>query len=745
LKTPISAQQDVDQDEIDLGALAIILWSGKWSIALSCALTLTLGAALLMNTPPTYQANALIQIEDKTPSLALPAGLADIMSGGADTNAELELLRSRLTLGAAVAKAHLDWMAAPVQVPLIGYAVAGRGLPLPDWVSFARYARPGDAIALDYLKVPPAWLGLEIALTSRGNGQFTLALPDGTTLGGQVGQLATNPAQDFGVTVASLTGAAGRAYSLGQIPELWAVSALKGGLATAEQGKGTGVIQLTFNGLDPDLTRRTLDAIVEAFYRQNLARSSAEAQKSLEFVQSQIPTVEADLKAAQAALNNYKAQQRSVDISFETQSLLSQTQATEEKLRELDQNEEDIKRKYTPDHPIYKQLTDNRRNLQAHLDALNAQIGTLPETQKQVLNMTRNVAMAQLRDDALRQRAQELGVLQASTIGNVRIVDAAVTPLVPIAPRSSRTLAVALLAGLILGAALVLLREKLRQGIDYVEEIEELGMPVFATISLMTDGRKRRGRAKDDASRSKIISRDHPRSILVEEFKSLRTSLHFGILDAKNASVAVTSGAPEAGKSFITANIAAVTAASGARVCLIDADMRRGRQRLRFGLRRSTTGLSEYLSEDIGLEDVLRPTDIPGLTFINTGAFPPNPSELLTRPKFKDMIAELTQRFDLVVIDCPPILAVTDAAVVGRIAGALFVVTRHRKTEFAELRATIRALETSGVSITGAIFNAFDRRSLKAYGRYAYKYRYRYNYAYGYTSFKDEPEGKAEV
>lgn len=740
MKTPIPTQQEADQDEIDLGALAGILWAGKWWIALTCTAALAVGAAWLLNTPPTFQANALIQIEDKAPSLALPEGLSDLISSGKGaSNAELQLLHSRLTLGTAVAKAHLDWVARPLPAPFVGYAVAGHGLPLPDFGALTRYARPGDAITLDYLKVPPAWLDEMMDLTYDGEGSYTIALPDGTDLRGQVGQLLTNAAQDFGVTVASLTGEAGRAYTLGQVSELRAIAALDTNLAEAEQGKGSGVVEVTLKGSDPDLARRTLDAVIDAFHDQNLARSSAEAQKSLEFVESQIPGAEANLRAAEAALNDYRSQQRSVDISFETQSLLSQTQATEEKLRDLAQTEEDIKRKYAPDHPTYRQLLDSRRILQVHLDKLNAQIGTLPETQKQVLNMTRDLAAAQVAADALTQRAQELSVLKASTIGNVRIVDQAATPRQPIAPKKSLTLALSLLLGAILGVALVLLREKMRRGIEGGDEMEALGVPVFATISLLLNSRK--GKEGVDGSRTDIVSRDQPASILVEEFKSLRTSLHFGMLDAKNQSLAITSGAPDAGKSFISANIAAVSAASGLRVCLIDADMRRGRQRLRFGMKRSKSGLSEYLSEDIQLADVLHPTDIPGLTFINTGKFPPNPSELLIRPKFRDLITELTQRFDLVVIDCPPVLAVTDAAVVGRIAGATFVVARHQKTEIGEFAATIRTLETAGVSIKGAILNAFDRRNMKSYGNYGYKYKY--SYSYGYKTIEDEPERKA--
>jgi tyrosine-protein kinase Etk/Wzc len=283
----------------------------------------------------------------------------------------------------------------------------------------------------------------------------------------------------------------------------------------------------------------------------------------------------------------------------------------------------------------------------------------------------------------------------------------------------------------------------LRHGIEDRDEIEELGVPVFATISLLDQNSKRRRNHSENASRSQIVTRDQPDSILVEELKSLRTGLHFGMLDAQNQSLAITSGAPDAGKSFIAANIAAVSAASGMRVCLIDADMRRGRQRLRFGFNRSEAGLSEFLSEDRLLKPLLQETNIPRLTLMNTGKFPPNPSELLMRPKFQYMVEELSKNFDLIVLDCPPVLAVTDAAIIGRVAGATFMVARHQKTEITEFAASLEALKKAGVTVTGAILNAFDRRNVKTYGRYGYKYKYNYSYSYSYKTIEDEPERKA--
>lgn len=712
-------------DEIDLKLLLAMLWAKKWLIFLTTSIGLFCGLGLIFTTPPTYQANALLQIEENSPSLAVPKGLTELMGGNATkSTAELQLLHARLTLGTVVAKMHLDWSAKPVAFPLIGYAVTGYKFPIPNWQLLNRYARPNDAISLSYLKVPPEWHSLPIWLTYKGNRVFNLILPDGSSLDGQINAPVANVDQTFAVTVQDIHGAPGRAFVLMQIDELSAIDLLERELTSSEQGKGTGVIRVTFNGHDPNLNSRILDSVLEAFYYQNLQRSSAEAEKSLEFVESQLPDAAVKQQLAENALNAYRSAQKSIDLTFETESLLTETKATEEKLRELAQRENEIKAKYSTDHPIYRQLIDTRMALQDRLDQLSKEIGNLPETQKAVLNLSRALATAQAENQALQERAQELKVLRASTIGTVRIVDPAATPLTPIAPRKAVTISLAALLGALVGLVIVALRENRRRGIEDTAELEALDLPVYASISLQAS----KANSKGKANQSDIVSYDLPGSIILEEFKSLRTSLHFGMLDARNQSLAFTSGAPGVGKSFVSANIAAVSAAAGLRVCLVDADLRRGRQRVRFGFKKSLPGLSEYLSEETSLDAILHTTNIDGLTLLATGAFPPNPSELLMRDRFKDLIAQLCRQFDQVIIDCPPILAVTDAAVIGRAAGATFIVARHQVTEIDEVSAAQAKLQASGVSVKGAILNAFDRRKLRTYDRKNASQSYSYAY-----------------
>ena len=173
-------------------------------------------------------------------------------------------------------------------------------------------------------------------------------------------------------------------------------------------------------------------------------------------------------------------------------------------------------------------------------------------------------------------------------------------------------------------------------------------------------------------------------------------------------------------------NLSVVTAQAGQTVCLIDADMRRGQLRKFFGVQKNEIGLSEYLAGEKTLDEVLRATKTPGLSFIGTGRYPPNPSELLMRKRMADLIAELNARFDMTLLDCPPVLAVTDPVIVGGKAGGVLAVVRFDQTPVAEVQAMVKALESSGVKLVGTILNGFDPRRAKAAGEAGYNYRYEY-------------------
>ena len=296
-----------------------------------------------------------------------------------------------------------------------------------------------------------------------------------------------------------------------------------------------------------------------------------------------------------------------------------------------------------------------------------------------------------------------------------------------IGPNRYRPLLIGLLAGLFAGIAGILGLNMLRRGIDDSRVIEELGLPLFATINRVP-GLRTGGRDTEHYA----LARTAPGDIVVESFRGLRTGLQFSLATAPRKSLMITSPAPSLGKSFVALNLAIVAAQSGTRVLLIDADMRKGKLRQHFAMGKGHPGLSELLSGRADIEAVLHTDpDTLGLDFIATDKYPPNPADLLTSDAFDQLMEEASSAYDLVIIDTPPVLAVTDPAIIGQKVGLSLMVIKHLATTRAEVLSSIKILDTGGVRITGAILNQFDAKASR-YGHYGHKYGYYGGYKYGY-------------
>lgn len=711
-----------DEDEIDIGALIGRLWAGRYWIALFASFAGLIGLLIAMGTAHTYKADALLQLEMKSGQLALPAALTELTNTERRSATEIEILRSRLVLGQAVADARLDWSVSANRLPMVLAAVDALGIPLSDLPFLRPYVRQGEHLRLDLLEVPINWIAQDIAVSVHEGNRFSLLLPDGSTRDGEVDVTVSDSAIGFALRIGSLNAAAGREFTIRHLRENVAVRNLRGRLSVAERGRQSDILELSLTGQDPSEIARTLDAITKAYLRQNIARSAAEAESSLAFVESQLPAAEARTQAAERALNSYRQEQQAIDLSFEGQSLLTQIGALEDELQKLAVEEETLASRYTPNHPAYQQLLSAKERLELRLGRVREEVASLPQTQRDVLNLTRDLELAQAVYLELQNRAQELQVLRASSIGNVRIVDQATADERPIAPRRSRILALSVLLGIFAGIAFVLVQKALRKGVQSADEIARLDVPVYATINL---SKQESGPARRAANLS-ILALSKPTDLTVEGFRSLRTSLHFAMLDASSRSVTLTSAAPEAGKSFCSVNLGVVAAQSGQKVCLVDADLRKGTLRRYFNVEKSHLGLADFLAGKAELDDVLVSGPIPGLYLIPSGVYPPNPSELLMRNRLAELVTALHSRFDLSVFDTPPALAVTDPIIVAQATGAAIAVIRFDETREAEIIAMQMQLQQGGTKLSGAILNGYDPR--RAHYGYYYDYSYRYEY-----------------
>ena len=710
-------------DEMDLASLLRDVWSSKQWVALFVVVFEFMALFYLANTTRKFQADALIQLEENSGALSLPAALSDFVDQNPRTATEIGIISSRMVLSQVVAKLNLDWVVEARKAPLIGTAIQQYNLPLTALPIFDRYGHKGDEMAMALLEVPPEWVDEPIVLTVGDAGGFSVELPDGRTLQGQVGKMIRDSAKGFAFQVAALNSPAKREFIIRQVSERYAVEQLRLALSVTETGKQSGILQARLTNRDPKLAISILNGIADAYVSQNVNRSSAQAESSLTFIEEQLPQARAAVDSAESALNAYRLQQKSVDLTFETETVLTQINKIQADLAELQVREDDLKQRYKTTHPLYQQLLAQRERLKEQLASLQEQVAELPETQREVLNLTSKLELARKAYTELLTREQEVRVLKASNVGNVRILDHAAANPAPISPRKATTLAVGLLLGLIAGAGFGIGRVWLRKTVQGTEAIEELGLPVFATINQARSlSAPRRGGVEQG-----ILAVQDPTDLSVEGLRSLRTSLQFGMLDAKTRSLAITSTAPGAGKSFTALNLAAVTAQAGQTVCLVDADMRRGHLRKMFGGHKNAPGLSDYLAGEKTLDEVLNRSEVDGLLYIPSGRYPPNPSELLMRRSLTELVEELNTRFDFTLFDCPPVLAVTDPVIIGRAVGGVLAVVRYDSTVVAEIEAMMKTFDSAGLRLMGSILNGYDPKKARA-GGYSYNYNYRYEY-----------------
>lgn len=744
--TPIQAtasQEPQDNDEIDLlGMLGTLIDHKKLILGITATCFLG-GLAYSLIATPIYKANALIQVEKKSTGLT---GLDDLGAAlGKESKAvtEIELIKSRSVIGKAVDQLKLDIEAHPIYFPLVGKFLARRferstpGELNDALLGLTSYAWGGESITLSTLTLPDELLDKRLILLATDSKNYVLQNEDGNdVVRGTVG--ATAAANGTQIQVSALKARPGTQFRIIKNRRLDTILLYQADLEISEKGKDSGMLSLALSGSDAEEIESVLNQISQQFVRQNIERNAAEAANSLTFLREQLPGVQADLERASTQLNTYQKQARSVDITGETQGILQTSVATDSKLTDLRFQQAELERRFTRQHPSYQALQKQIDELERQRKQVSDKIHKLPETQQEVLKLTRDVQVGTEIYSKVLNKIQELDVVRAGTIGNARIIDTAAVDLrSPVAPKKAAIIILSTLLGALFASGFVLLRRSLNRGVETPEEIEKAGLPVYATIPLSDQQSeyekilKKEEGAKE--SNTPLLAANYPADLAIEALRSLRTSLHFAMLEAKNNCIMISGPSPNVGKSFISANLAAIIAQAGQRVLLIDCDLRKGHIHRMFNVSPESKGISNLLAREGTAAECIVQTSIPGLSFIPRGKIPPNPSELLMHPNFTDFLDTVCQEFDLVLIDTPPLLAVTDAAIVGRLAGTSLIVTRFGRNSVSEIQLTVRRLAQNGITIKGAIFNGLEKRA-SVYGKYG-SYGYGYGYGYGGYSY----------
>ncbi|GAD90084.1 tyrosine-protein kinase Wzc [Vibrio halioticoli NBRC 102217] len=722
------SQQTPQPDVIDLGKLLGLLLDGKWIIIVTTFIFAALGVTYALLATPIYKADALIQVEQKNSGMpALSEGLSDMFAQESNAATEIEIIKSRMVLSKTVDKFNLTTVATPDYLPIIGKGLAMR-LGKEAHIKVERFNIP------EYAETE----GYQLTLDDVQTGEFSLV--DGNEkliLKGKVGELAkssqvsaTSDQAAFSIFVSYLSGKQGQVFNLSQRSKLTAINWLASNLSVSERGKQSGILSFGFEGPDSQQNIDLLNDVATNYFLQNVDRNAAEAENSLKFLKTKLPEIKQQLTINEDALNKYRQDNESVDLGLEAQSTLKVMVELESQLNELTFKESELAQRFTKQHPAYVAVLEKRQTLLKQKHQLEAKIKKLPKTQREVLRLTRDVQVNQEIYVQLLNKSQELAIVKASTVGNVRILDKAASNGLAVKPKKPLIAVLATLIGGMLSVAFVLLRAAFHRGVESPDQIEEIGMSVYATIpkseqqdKIDKSYHKLRKSGKKRSAEQALLSLVNPADLSIEALRSLRTSLHFAMMEAKNNVIMITGPSPGIGKSFVASNFAAVIASSGQKVLIIDADLRKGHIGYSVALEH-TRGLSDCLANTHKVEDVIHHGIADNLDLITKGKTPPNPSELLMHSRFTELVEWASENYDIVLIDTPPVLAVTDAAIVGRQSGTTLMVSRFGVTSTKELEVASDRLEQAGVETKGVILNAVEKTA-SSYYTYGY-----YNYAY---------------
>ncbi|WP_151798261.1 polysaccharide biosynthesis tyrosine autokinase [Acinetobacter bereziniae] len=724
-----------NDDTIDLKELFFSLIAQWKVIALCVILSLICALLYLRVTSPIYSTDAMVQVEDgkSAASAALMGELKDVTGGlgqKSPADAEIEILNSRLVLGKVINNLNLNIQVHDNTDTFFHKLVSKEKTQLSYSTKAVDFRKNQSSFSILKLNIPEYFYDKKLTLKFIDSQQFSLSYQDQVVFKGTINQL--NQARDskglWSVQINSSTPFQ-QDFTLTKLALPSAVKLLQEDYSVTEKGKMTGVIGLSYNGNDQQHITQVLNNILSVYHEQNIERKSLESKQTLSFLDQQLPELKQQLEESEIKFNRFREQYNTVDVTQESELMLKQNVELEKMRIELKQKQAEYSAKYTPDHPLMTEINAQLAAIQKKMTDLNQAIKRLPETQRLYLQLYRDVKVNTELYTSLLNSYQQLKIVKAGEIGNVRIIDTAVEPVKPIKPKKLIVLILSIFVGGFIGVLIALLRNMFSSGIKDASRIEnELDLPVYATVprSPIQESRVQLLKKKKSIP---ILAVKNGEDIAIESLRSIRTTIHFALNNAKNNIIAISGPAPEIGKSFISTNLAAIFAQGNKKVLLIDSDIRRGYLHKYFD-HDTAPGLTEYLTNQSSLEQcIVHSSTVSHLDFLPRGKNQGNAAEMLSSPRFSELLSLLSQQYDHIIIDTPPILAVTDGIIISQFAGVNLVVARYAKTQMKELELTVNRFEQAGSKVNGIILNDVQATAGGNYG---------YNYAYAYTSTKDD-------
>ncbi|TDN70725.1 polysaccharide biosynthesis tyrosine autokinase [Paraburkholderia sp. BL10I2N1] len=719
----------IDEDGDLIRHLDIVI-ANRWLIASIFAAVVLLGTAYAFLAKPTYQANIMIQVEEdhQASASSLLGDVSSLFDVKTKAEGELEILQSRMVVDQAVNNLRLYFDARPRYFPLIGWRIAdsAKSLSNPGLLGWGGFCWGTESIDMREFDVPKELEGERFRLTLLENQRFRLQQSNlDAPIEGVIGK-PVDIEQSVGhlrLLVAAVHAKPGAAFILTRESKLKTLTDLQRDLNMQQKGKQSDIITGALRGRDPQQISAILNQIGGEYVAQNVRRKAAQAEKSSQFLEGLLPHLKHDLDVAEERYKAMRNQRGTFDVSLEAQTFLQESVATQSNLLDLQQKLDDLATRYAAGHPEIIALNQQIGAMKTRLGDVNRRMKRLPNLEQDLVSLMRDVQVDQDIYVGTLNNIQQLKLVAAGKVGNVRHVDDARVPEEPVWPKKPLVIGLAAIAGLMLGIGAAFAREMLYGGVSDAQDIESYaGLNVYGTIPLSQVQKSLNTGMQSDRQGRYLLAESNPADPSIESLRSLRTALSFAMLEAPNNRLLLTGPAPGVGKSFVSANLAAVLCGGNKRVLLVDADMRRGHLHQYFGRARGQ-GLSNVLVGEVADEAAIQREVSPGLDLMTAGSIPPNASELLLSERMSRLMESVSERYDLVVIDTPPVLAVSDAPVMASIAGTVFLVARFQKTTIGELTESARQLQRADAPLKGAIFNGVNARAFGYRSKYgAYRY-----------------------
>lgn len=714
----------------------------RWYFLVTFITILCFGILYALLASPIYIADALIQVEEKKGSslgaLSQVAKVLDVQQS--PVLGEIEILRSRTVIGAAVEneKANIT-IAVDNRLPLIGgwlsriLSKEPDGLAKPLWNSSIAWG--GEELKVQRLVVPRSFYENDIFLTIGPDRTWTLTDDEGRELlkGQGTEQLSESADGLIALSLANLRARPGTVFKLKVYSTLSRIGSILGRMTAAETKRQSGIIKVTYEGTNPGQTAQMLKAITAAYVDQNVSRRSEEAEKSLEFLNKELPRLKADLEVSEQNLNTFRNEKRTLDVPGEIRELLTQTSNVEKARQELELKRKQFQVQYQPDYPLLKAINAQLKEVQTQSAEIEKRISNLPQTQQDYIRKARDVEVNNQLYVSLLNNAQQLQIAKAGTVGNVAVVDPAVAPERPARPNKPLTVAIAALLGIALGFVVCQLLAFITGVVRDPKKLEQmLGQPILGVVPLSSEQVDAIEREEAGELEAYMLAQAEPTSTVVEALRSLRTSILFALAEKPQSKVLLlTSAVPAQGKSFLSANLAYLLSATGKKVLLVEADVRRASIRRYIAFDPKNPGLSTVLTERTDAHAVILKDVYPLMDFLPAGPRVKNPGDMLSTDHLKTLITGLREQYDYILIDSPPLLPVNDARALAQIADITMFAVRQEMVSMTEVREALEIFAKSGQRIDGIIFNGFIPSRI----RYGYNYGYGYGGIFGYIKY----------